>query len=105
MNQKSMVDFYYILGICLAIGAGTAINLGTVVQKLAVNQVPPEQRDKEFFKNLIHNRIWLFGLLIQIALGTTLVIVSQIFIGPALLPGLLATGLVAMAIGAAKLVN
>jgi hypothetical protein len=34
-----------------------------------------------------------------------MVIIAQIFIGPALLPGLLATGLVAMSIGAAKLVN
>lgn len=95
----------YALGIALAIGAGCAINLGTVLQKKAVNEVPPEKRDKNFMRTLLHNRTWLLGLLIQVGLGTTMVIIAQLFIGPALLPGLLATGLIAMAIGAAKIVG
>jgi hypothetical protein len=95
----------YILGIILAIGAGTAINIGQVLQKKAVNEIPADQRNKDFMKTLIHNRTWLLGLLVQVGLGTTMVIIAQIFIGPALLPGLLAAGLIFMAIGAAKIVG
>ena len=55
----------YILGIILAIGAGTAINIGQVLQKKAVNGIPIEQREKDFMKTLIHNKTWLSGLLVQ----------------------------------------
>jgi len=94
-----------ILGIFFAICAGIAINLGTVLQKKAVNDLSPEMKSKDYFKILLHTKLWLIGLAVQIGIGTTFTIVAQIYIGPAILPGLLATGLIAMAIGAAKIVG
>nr|MDO8113458.1 hypothetical protein [Candidatus Sigynarchaeota archaeon] len=93
------------LGIACAIGAGSAINIGIVVQKKAVNEIPPDKRDAKFFRNLVSRRTWLLGFIIQIAFGSTLSIAAQAIIGPALLPGLLAVGLIFMAVGAAKIVG
>jgi len=95
----------YPIGIACAIGAGSAINLGIVVQKKAVNEIPADKRNAKFFRSLVGRRTWLLGLIIQIAFGTTLTIIAQAIIGPALLPGLLAVGLIPMAIGAAKIVG
>lgn len=95
----------YPLGVALAIVAGCAINLGIVIQKKAVNEIPPEKRNAKFFRNLVVRRTWLIGLLVQIGIGTTCTIIAQGIIGPALLPGLLAVGLVPMAIGASKIVK
>ncbi len=93
------------LGIALAIGAGSAINIGIVIQKKAVNEIPPDKRDAKFFRNLVGRRTWLLGFIVQIAFGSTSSIAAQAIIGPALLPGLLAVGLIPMAIGAAKIVG
>ncbi len=93
------------LGVVLAIGAGSAINIGIVIQKKAVNEIPPDKRDEKFFRSLVRRRTWLLGLLVQIAIGTTLTIISQAIVGAALLPGLLAVGLIPMAIGASKIVG
>ncbi|HMF30460.1 MAG TPA: hypothetical protein VKK79_03555, partial [Candidatus Lokiarchaeia archaeon] len=65
----------------------------------------PEKRDQKFFRSLVVRRTWLLGLLVQIGIGTTCTIVAAAFIGPALLPGLLAVGLIPMAIGASKIVG
>ncbi len=93
------------LGVVLAIGAGSAINIGIVIQKKAVNEIPPDKRDEKFFQSLVRRRTWLLGLLVQIAIGTTLTVISQAIVGAALLPGLLAVGLIPMAIGASKIVG
>jgi hypothetical protein len=93
------------LGIVLAICAGSAINLGIVIQKKAVNEIPPDKRDQKFFRSLVVRRTWLLGLLVQIGIGTTCTVIANFIIGPALLPGLLAVGLIPMAIGAAKIVG
>ncbi len=93
------------LGVILAICAGSALNIGIVIQKKAVNEIPPDKREKKFFRTLVRQRTWKLGLLVQIGIGTVLTIISQTFVGPALLPGLLAVGLIPMAIGASKIVG
>jgi hypothetical protein len=95
----------YPIGVIMAVVAGSAINLGIVIQKKAVNEIPVESRDAKFMRTLVHRRTWLLGLVLQIAIGTTSTIIAQAIIGPALLPGLLAVGLIPMAIGAAKIVK
>jgi hypothetical protein len=95
----------YWLGIFLAISAGINNNLGSVLQKKVVNDLPPEEREKKFLRNLIRKRLWLTGLLLQYALGSVLMLLAQVYIGPALVPGLHAVGLIALAIGSIKIVG
>ncbi len=104
MHPRTMSEMLP-LGVVLAIGAGSAINIGIVIQKKAVNEIPPDKRDEKFFHSLVRRRTWLLGLLVQVAVGTTLTIIAQAYVGAALLPGLLAVGLIPMAIGASKIVG
>ena len=95
----------YWLGVFLAISAGINNNLGSVLQKKVVNDLPHEEREKKFFRNLIRKPLWLTGLLLQYALGSALMLLAQVYIGPALVPGLHAFGLIVLAIGSIKLVG
>ncbi len=95
----------YPIGVFLGITAGVCLNIGFVLQKKAVNEIPPEARDDKLIGKLIRTPIWIVGLIVQILGSAVLVMIAQFFIGPALLPGLMAAGLIAMAIGAAKVLN
>jgi len=95
----------YILGVILAILSGVVNNLGVLLQKKVVNDVPPESRDKGFMKRLVKNPLWLFGLFLQVGLGMAAFVGAQALIGPALVPGLMASGLIVLAIGSVKLMG
>nr|MDO8084183.1 hypothetical protein [Candidatus Sigynarchaeum springense] len=95
----------YPIGILLGITAGVCLNIGFILQKKAVNDISPEARSRKLLGTLIRNPIWLVGLVVQILGSAVLVMIAQFFIGPALLPGLMASGLIAMAIGAAKILK
>ncbi|MGD9381668.1 MAG: hypothetical protein PVI03_04415 [Candidatus Thorarchaeota archaeon] len=95
----------YWTGVFLAITAGINNNLGSVLQKKVVNDLPPEEREKKFFRNLVRKRLWLAGLFLQYILGSALMLLAQVYIGPALVPGLHAIGLIVLAIGSIKLVG
>ncbi|MHA2021006.1 MAG: DMT family transporter, partial [Candidatus Thorarchaeota archaeon] len=95
----------YWTGVFLAITAGINNNLGSVLQKKVVNDLPPEEREQKFFRNLVRKRLWLAGLLLQYVLGSALMLLAQVYIGPALVPGLHAFGLIVLAIGSIKLVG
>ena len=97
-----MASIFYWLGVSLAIFSGISNNIGTVFQKKVVNELPEESK---FMRSLVKNRIWLFGLLLQYGLGAILYMMSQYFIGPALIPGFMATGLIVLAIGSIKIVG
>jgi drug/metabolite transporter (DMT)-like permease len=95
----------YWLGVVLAIGAGVSTNLGSVFQKKVVNDLPPEQKDQRFFRTLIRKPLWFTGLLLQYAVAASLVILAEVYIGPALVPGLRASGLIVLAVGSVKIVG
>ncbi|MEX2682014.1 MAG: DMT family transporter [Candidatus Sigynarchaeota archaeon] len=95
----------YFIGIMLGITAGVCLNIGFILQKKAVNDISPEARSKKLLWKLIRNPVWLVGLVVQILGSAVLVMIAQFFIGPALLPGLMAAGLIVMAIGAAKILK
>ena len=98
-----MVDTIgYVFGIVLAAGSGIANNIGTVLQKKVVNDLPGQER---FFRRLFTNKLWLIGLILQRVLGAVFFVVAQILIGPVLIPGIMAFGLVFLAIGAARIVG
>jgi hypothetical protein len=99
------METLYWLGVVLAITSGIVNNLGTVLQKKVVNDVPPEQRDEKFFRTLLTNRMWLFGLILQNAIGAIFFMWAQLYVGPALIPGLMAAGLIVLALGSLIIVG
>lgn len=95
----------YWFGIVLAISSGVVNNLGLVFQKKVVNEVPLELRDERFMRTLLKNPLWLSGLLLQLVLGGLLFMIAQLYIGPALIPGLMAAGLIVLSLGSVKIIG
>jgi len=93
---------FYLLGVFLAVLSGSINNVGLVLQKKVVNGVPPEAK---FFRSLVKNPIWITGILMEVAIGSVFFMIAQIYIGPALIPGLMAFGLIFLAIGSVKIVG
>lgn len=90
----------YWSGVIAAVAAGTAFNIGVLVQKLAIMRMP---QDESLMRRLIRNRLWLAGFALQFLVGMPLNVLTQTMIGPAILPGLMAVGLIPLSIGAARL--
>jgi hypothetical protein len=90
----------YLLGVGAAILAGMAYYSGIVLQKLAVSKL---QDQSKLMIRLIHTPLWVEGFAIQFIIGVPLNLVAAALIGPAILPGLMATGLIALVIGSIRL--
>jgi len=97
-----MTTNFYWLGVSLAVFSGLSNQLGTVFQKKVINELPDESK---FFRTLVKKRLWLGGLILQYVLGAVLYMTAQLFIGPALIPGFMASGLIVLAIGSIKIVG
>ncbi len=97
-----MEGSFYILGVFLAITSGSINNLGSVFQKKVVNEVPKEAK---FFRSLVKKPLWITGLIMQLGIGSIFFMIAQLFIGPAIIPGLMAFGLIFLAIGSVKIVG
>ncbi len=95
----------YLYGVLLAIASGISNNVGTLLQKKVVNDLPSEAKEQRFFRSLVKKPLWLAGLLFQLAIGTVFFMLAQVYIGPALIPGLMAVGLIVLAIGSVKLIG
>jgi len=93
---------FYILGIIFAILAGCTTNIGLLLQKKVVNQVPD---DAKLMKTLIKNKLWLLGIILEFGIGSIFFILTQSFLGPALVPGLMASGLIILALGSIKILG
>ncbi|MHA1723930.1 MAG: hypothetical protein ACTSXH_03700 [Promethearchaeota archaeon] len=92
----------YLLGVLLAIISGSVNNVGLVFQKKVVNELSEEEK---FFRNLVKKPLWITGLLREFAVGSIFFMIAQLYIGPALIPGLMAFGLIFLAIGSVKIVG
>ncbi len=91
------------LGVFFAIGAGCITKTGVLLQKKIINQHLDEPK---FLKSLTKNRVWILGLLLQVIVGgAVLYLLAQSFIGPALVPGLMSSGLIVLAIGSIKILG
>ncbi len=90
----------YSLGVLAAIVAGAAINMGMVIQKVAVRRLPGQPG---LMRQLFRSRLWLLGFAFQFFIAVPLNMLAQAKIGPAIIPGLNSTGLVVLAIGAVVL--
>jgi drug/metabolite transporter (DMT)-like permease len=89
----------YALGVVLAMLAGVIGAFGLLLQKRSVNDLPPDQRGKGFMGKLARKPLWLTGMVLQYALSGACFFLAVKFIGPALVPGLQAIGLVFLALG------
>jgi len=93
------------LGIIFALSAGIANNIGALLQKHAINKIPKEEREKEFFKKLLKNPYWVLGLILILGASGALFSLAHVFIGGALIPGLSAVGLIVLTVGAVKILG
>jgi len=92
-------------GVFLAVMAGATNAFAAILQKHAVDRIPPERREHRFMAYLLRNPAWLLGLGLSLGLGTAFVLIAQNLIGPALVPGLSASGLIVLAVGSVKLIG
>ena len=93
---------WYWFGVILAILSGVVNNYGTLLQKKVVNKY---RDDDKFMRSLAKNPIWLFGLILQMVVGGLLFFIAQMYIGPTLIPGLMAAGLIVLAVGSVRLLG
>lgn len=96
----STVSTSYLIGVTAAIMAGIAFNLGMVIQKLAVMKV---SRETSLMRQLVRSPLWLTGFALQFFVGMPFNMLAQSKIGPAIIPGLMAIGLIVLTIGAVRL--
>ena len=88
----------FVLGILAAVTSASAINLGLVLQKLAVTRAGAGK----LFPRLFRDRRWLAGFALQLLLGAPLNLAAVGLLGPALVPGVMASGLVVLALASAR---
>lgn len=100
-----MAEQLYILGIFIGILWGATNNVGMLLEKYVINSIPIEEREDKFFRKLAKNKIWLLGFSLDIGISTIFYVLGQLLVGPTLLPGLGAAGLIFMAIGSVKLIK
>ena len=91
------MTFKYLLGVGLAILCGVVNNLGVLLQKKVVNVHAAQE--KGFMRTLVKNWVWWLGMFLQVGVGMGTFVAAQALIGPALVPGLMASGLIVLALG------
>nr|MDO8133417.1 hypothetical protein [Candidatus Njordarchaeum guaymaensis] len=97
-----MADDYW-LWVLLAVVGGIISNTGVILQKKVVNEIPPKERERRFFRQLIKSPMWILGIILGMFTPAVFVIGANMFVGPALVPGLMNSGLIVLAIGSVKI--
>jgi hypothetical protein len=97
-----MADDYW-LWVLLAVVGGIISNVGVILQKKVVDRVRPKEREKRFFRQLIKSPMWILGVILGMIAPAIFIIGANMFIGPALVPGLMNSGLIVLAIGSVKI--
>ena len=95
----------YALGVFCAIMSGTMNACGAILQKSVVNRMSVEKGGDSFMSQLLRSPAWVLSLVITFGLGTVFTLYSQSLIGPALVPGLAASGMIVLAIGSVRLIG
>jgi len=92
----------YWIGIIIALVSGSIKSVGHVIQKKVIVGLPEQSK---LMKSLVRNRTWVFGLILDMGVGTIFFFIAQAFIGPVLIPGLIDIGLIVLAIGSVKIIG
>jgi len=119
--SSSWLNVKFMGGVVVAIFAGVVLNLGSLIQKKAVNNmmldkkvksyniqetpegnsvqtyvIPSNEKPQITVKDLIFSKLWMFGFILQAVVGAGVFIVAQDMIGPSLTPALGSIGLVVL---------
>lgn len=95
----------YLLGVVFALLAGSTNALGTILQKSAVNKIISQVQAGSFVASYVRHPVWVTGFLVTFVFGTIFTLSAQNQIGPALVPALMASGLIFLAFGSARMLN
>lgn len=95
----------YIVGVCLAVLCGVFINAGLLCQKKVINDIPPENRNRRFMRTLIGKPLWISGFVLEIVGGAVTFMLAQSYLGPTLVPGLMATGYIVLVVGSIRILK
>ena len=91
------------VGVVCGIIGGLLTQGGQLLQKKVVNDIRYDDPAKGFFRRLIRSPLWVVGFVVGLGGGTAGYMLAQSLIGPALTPGLMASGLIMLSIGSVKL--
>jgi multidrug transporter EmrE-like cation transporter len=94
----------YVLGVSVAVFGGLTNFLGQILQKKAINDIKNLKTDVRM-ADLIKNPVWLIGLVLLVLISSVCILVAQNFIGAALIPGLVASGFIVLAIGSVRILG
>lgn len=97
------MDLHYLTGVALGIFGGILTQFGQLLEKRAVNKIRKDSHENGFFRPLVKSPIWLSGVVFGLGGGTAAYMLAQSMIGPALTPGLMASGLVILAVGSVRM--
>jgi len=94
---------HYLTGVMFGILGGVLTQLGQLLEKRVVNRVRIDSLEKGFMRRLVRDPLWVVGVVVGLGGGWAAYMVSQTLIGPALTPGLMAGGMVVLAIGSVRM--
>jgi hypothetical protein len=94
---------HYLIGVACGIFGGLLNQSGQLLQKKVVNDIRHDDPGQGFMRRLLRNPLWVFGFVVGLGGGTAGYMLAQSLIGPALSPGLMASGLILLSIGSVKL--
>ncbi|MFX0059866.1 MAG: hypothetical protein ACFE85_06720 [Candidatus Hodarchaeota archaeon] len=97
-----MESSLYWIGVILALLAGWSHYSGLIIEKVVINKLDP---DAKLMKNLVRTPKWLLAIFIRFGIGSIFFMFAQFFIGPAIIPGLMSSGLIILAIGSIKIIG
>jgi drug/metabolite transporter (DMT)-like permease len=97
------MPLHYIAGVACGIIGGLLNQGGQLLQKKVVNDIRHSHPDKGFMRRLLHSPLWMFGMVVGLGGGTAGYMLAMSMIGPALSPGLMASGLILLSIGSVRL--
>jgi drug/metabolite transporter (DMT)-like permease len=97
------MNLHYFTGEALGIFGGILTQFGQLLEKRVVNQVRNYSQENDFLRRLVKSPIWVSGVIFGLGGGTAAYMLAQNMIGPALTPGLMASGLVVLAVGSVRM--
>jgi drug/metabolite transporter (DMT)-like permease len=94
---------HYLIGVFCGIIGGLLNQGGQLLQKKVVNDIRHDDPGMGFMRRLLRSPLWVFGFVVGLGGGTAGYMLAQSLIGPALSPGLMASGLILLSIGSVRL--
>lgn len=97
------MTIHYLIGVACGIIGGLLNQGGQLLQKKVVNDIRDDDPGRGFFRRLLRSPLWMVGMVVGLGGGTGGYMLAQSLIGPALSPGLMASGLILLSVGSVKL--